>query len=825
MPERFKTVQMVQGIFFILLLSLSSGFYIGMRNVDDKSPTVVYSGLQGKVEVYRDQYGIPTIIADTLSDLVYAQGYEYARDRLFQLEFYRSILNGELSRLFGPATVEADMFLRTIGLKRAAIQVANRTEPFYRNIASSYVQGINDFIDTHLNNLPLEFQILGVDPKHWTIEDTFGIHGILAYNFAFAGLSNEIGRYELMRKVGVAKSLELLPVEYEPAREYLLSLNKTEDIVEPLPLKLQSLSSGSILGYSVPEPFRTILFPDSRKFASNNWVIAGSKTKSGNPIIANDPHLGLAVPGLWYYVTLIAKDVGLHVQGFSLPGLPLVGLGHNQYIAWGATSGIADSLDTYYLKRNQTHYLINNSEWIPFEQEAHRIPVRGESPVDYTVLLTQYGPMLNVSIEGIETQLALQWTYLEQFERNLPFKAIYLMNIAKNVDEFHEAQRYLIVPGFNWVVADIQGNIALHLNALAPIRTRGYGLIPQNGSDGGAFWNGSIPFEEQYYVKNPSEGFLLSANERVDKRNAFYLSESYALGYRARRISEVLSSNKNFPYSDRKWDLTMVHRLQADVRNLVAEDILDPILDKLLRADFSTVLHPGLTLQAVQILENWDKEMGISSTGGLLFTTFSLFLVNSTFFDELGWEMVRKLQYPGLGAVAKFLSTNSSLSWFDDVSTTEIENSNEIAIMALGKTVDYLSQKFGSDPDHWKWGTAHKIEFEHPMGGILPFLDIGGKGMNGTSFTVNALEGPWFRSNGEIRYDFAYGPSMHFTAEVEPGWESVEINYPPGVSGNPASRSYDNLYEMWRNFNYFSPSFNEQEIREGQRKTVVYRNE
>ncbi len=752
----------------ILLLALSTGFYAGMKNVDDQSTKVIYPGLEGGVEVFRDEFGIPTIIADNLNDLVYAQGYEYARDRLFQLEFYRSIMNGELSRLFGPATLEADMFLRTIGLKRAAIQVAARTETFYRNIAASYVKGI--------------------------IEDTFAVHGILAYNFAFAGLSNEIGRYELIRQVGTNKSLEILPVEYQPAKDYILSLNETDDIVGSTPLSLNSILTGSSLAYSIPEPFRSILFPRNGQFASNNWVISGSRTKSGNPIIANDPHLGLSVPGLWYYVTLIAKNENLHVQGFSLPGLPLVGLGHNQYIAWGATSGIADSVDTYYLNKNQTHYLVNGTKWISFRLEHHSIPVKGKPSIPFDVRLTQFGPMINVTIEGMETQLALQWTYLEEIERNQPFKAIYLWNKARTVDEFHEAQRYLIVPGFNWVVADMNGNIALHLNALAPIRTRGFGLIPQNGSDGGAFWNGSIPFEQQYFVKNPANGFLLSANERVDKRNIFYLSESYALGYRSRRISEVLSNNRNFPYSDTKWDLKMVHRLQADVRNLVAEDILDPILENLKESDFSDLPNKGLSIAALRSLQEWDKEMGTDSTAGLIFTTFYLFLVNETFFDELGWDMVRKLEYPGLGAIAKLLSNNISLSWFDDINTPATENAHDMSIRALSRSVQYLSNKFGNDLRDWKWGSAHRITFEHPMGGILPFFNIGGDGMNGTSFTVNALEGPWFRSNGEIRYEYAYGPSMHFTAEVEPSWSLVQVNYPPGVKGKPASPKFDNLF-------------------------------
>lgn len=815
----------LHGVIFILLLSSSMTLYIGLRNVDDRSTKVHYQGLEGKVEVYRDEYGIPSIIADTLSDVVYAQGYEFARDRLFQLEFYRSIINGELSRLFGEQTLEADMFLRTIGLKRAAVGAAEKSEPFYRSLAGSYVQGINDFIDSHLNNLPLEFQLLGVDPKHWTIEDSFAVHGVMAYNFAFAGLGHEIGRYELIRRVGALKSLDILPIEYEPAREYILSLNETEDIVSVGKLKLNSILDGSFLGYSIPDHFREILFPESSQFASNNWVISGTKTKSGSPIIANDPHLGLAVPGLWYFVTLIAKNEGIELQGFSLPGLPLIGLGHNRYIAWGATSGIADSVDTYYIKRNQTHYLVNNSIWVPFEREEHLIPVQGGGTVEFEVEITSFGPMVNVTIDGVETQLAMQWTYLEDYERNQPFKAIYLWNTAKSVDEFHEAQRYLIVPGFNWVVADVSGNIGLQLNALAPIRTKGFGLLPQNGSDGGAFWNGSVPFENQLFVKNPSQGFLYSANERVDKRNEFYLSENYALGYRARRIAEVISSNQNFPFPDSKWDLKMVHRLQADVRNLVAEDLLDPLMQDFLSANLTSFKEPGRMKQAIQLLSSWDKEMGTESVSGLIFTTFALHFVNQTFFDELGWDLIRLVQYPGLGAIARFLTQNINGTWFDDQSTSTLEKPIDIALKALSQTLNYLSDKFGNDMEGWKWGTAHRIKFEHPMGEVLPFFNIGGYGMNGTSFTVNALEGPWFKSNGEIRYEYAYGPSMHFTAEVEPNWKIVEINYPPGVSGNPGSEKFDNLFEMWRNFNYFSPDFGEEAIKENQERMVIYQNE
>ncbi len=821
--QDFSVLRTANVIFLSLLLAFPLGFLAGLRGVDDVRPTVTYNGLIGKVEVYRDQNNIPAILADNVEDMLYAQGYEFARDRLFQLEFYRSIINGELSRLFGRATIEADMFLRTIGLKRAAIRETKQADQNLVNLVSAYVQGINDFIDSHLNNLPLEFQLLGVNPKHWTVEDSFGVHGILSYNFAFGGLWNEIVRYEVIKKVGTEKSLELLPVQFEPAKEYIRNYDESIDIFGSGTLQLaQKENEDTILGYNIPDFLKDILMPKLPKFASNNWVISGAKTKYGKPILANDPHLGLSVPGLWYFVTLIARKDNIHLQGYTIPGLPFIGLGHNQYMAWGATAAIADSVDTFYLKTNGEKYLVNKTIWKDFKYEKHQIPVNGQNPIDFTVKLTDFGPMINVTINGKEGQLALKWTFLEDDPRNQPFKGIYSFIRAKSVDEFHEALKYLTVPGFNWVFADTDGNIGLQLNAQVPIRTQGYGLLPQNGSSGKSFWNGSIPYEMQYYVKNPPQNFLYSANERVDKRNQFYYSETFALGYRARRISQVIENGTDFFGDKDNWDLHMTQKLQADVKNLVAEDLLDPIIQDLSNLDFNGFENAGYLRRAVRLLEKWDKRMGVNSVEGLIFTTFTLFFVKATFEDELGWEMTRKMQYPSIGAIARFLNQKQNLNWFDNINTAKNESVIDTAVEALKQSISYLINSFGSEMDSWKWGRAHIMRFEHPMSSVLPFLDIGNEGMNGTSLTINALEGPWFRADGTIRYNFAYGPSMHFTVVVENKWGNIEINYPPGVSGNIGSKNYDNLYEMWRDFKYFSPPFNEEDIRNNYSLEVVY---
>ncbi len=665
-------------------------------------------------------------------------------------------------------------------------------------------------------------------PKHWTIEDSFAMHGVLSYNFAFAGLGHEVLRYDVIKKLGNERALDLFPVEYEPAKEYLLSYNITE---EGLPTTsktqlgfngIESTDGGSYINYRIDESIKGLLLPEWNSLASNNWVISGNLTKSGKPIIANDPHLGLAVPGLWYFVTLISKEEDIQVQGFALPGIPLIGLGHNQFVAWGATSGIADSLDTYFLKMNETSYLVNNTIWKHFETEEHIIPIRGKEPVRHVVRISDFGPLLNVTLGGENVELAVKWTYHQNYERNQPFKAIYLMNTAKSVEEFHTALQYLIVPGFNWVVADVQGDIALALNALVPIRSRGYGLLPQNGSNGLNYWNGTIPFENQYYVKNPPQGFLYSANERVDKRNLYYYSESYALGYRAKRISQVLANFTDFPYNE-PWDLPMVHRLQADVKSLSATEMLIPLISKLNSTDIISKLSYPIR-QMIEMLASWDYVIDSSRAEPLIFTTWRLLFVKRVLMDELGLRDAVRSQYGGLGTITRYLAINQSAHWFDDKSTPQKESAIDMAILALNDSYEYLSTRYGHNIRTWQYGKAHKIKFEHPMGGVLPFLNIGGEGFNGTSLTVNAMEGPWLRSNGEIRYEYAYGPSMHFTAIVSSEWTDVLINYPPGVSGNFGTSNYDNLYLEWRDFKYFSPLFDEQRIRQEYSREVIYTN-
>ena len=813
--------------FLILIISIPVGVLIGIRNLDENYiNTLNFSELHSDVKVYRDQYGIPTIVAADQHDLFFAQGYEYARDRLFQAEFYRSVANGQLSRLFGPgdnnSLIKSDQFLRTIGIKDAAQIVWDNTSPQLQQIVVDYVAGLNKFIDTHHENLPLEFQLLSigqltqgnfkaVKPLKWTPQDAVAIQGVMAYDLAFDAANRELLRQNLLSQFGPEKALELMPIMDPTARAYFLNQTNTAPAGLSLNVFKQLQKNVGYLGFK----------------GSNDWVVNGSKTSSGLPILANDPHLGLSTPSIWWQVQLYAADGSYHTQGYALPGIPGIVLGHNQNVVWGFTNTGTDSIDLYYLNtRTQDgvdQYFING-QWKPFVIKTVDIPVSGEDTQQFTIKMTDYGPVLDKELFGITDgkTYAMQWTLLSTNQNNSIFDAIMGLNTAKTADDVHNALSTFSVPGQNIVFATTSGDIGYQYTGFVPNRkVPGSGVLPQNGSDSKFGWDGFIPYDQYLYVKNPESGYFATANQKIDNRDQFYINDLYDTPYRGNRINALLSASNSI-------DNNYMRNIQADVQSTYAIDLLKNITSTISNLSF-TGDNAAIAEKAVNILLNWDHNMFMNSTGATIFGAFRIYYEEQTFFDEMQNTGIKDM-YADYAGIARYvlpsISENNTSTWFDDIRTPNIVETRDMIVQrAFNDAINFLIGKLGSNPNKWTYGRIHKVIFEHPIGTAVPLFNFntGNVASPGADMTVDAGSNTprWSEDGPEFLQDF--GPSMRLVAKVEPTWSQVEGINAPGISGNYNDAHRSDSLKDWVNVVNHPWNFNISDIQAKESPSFIFK--
>jgi penicillin G amidase len=800
-------------IILILLLSISLGVYSGLINTDNTvSTTIIHSSLSAEVNVYRDEFGIPTIIGKTISDILFAQGFEYTRDRGFQLEVTRSVTNGELMRLFGDDLYVADEFLRTLGMKRSAELIAEKTDPMILQYIQRYVDGINYYFESHQFNLPIELTILGVSPKHWEVTDVLAVQGLMAYDLSWGNINSELRNLEFIQNAGMEAFVELYPIANPNIRNYLMNFD------EPL----------EMLSFKFENPLNQIFNEYDIDFtrASNNWVVSPDKSATGNALIANDPHLGLTTPSIWWKVQLIAIDDDFHVQGFALPGTPFITVGHNKYIAWGVTNTGTDAIDLFYMRRNDTHYNINNT-WYEIERipEVYSFSNGTEKVVD--ILVTEFGPLMEFRSGDNITEYAFKWTLNEIYDRDQIVYSIYSMNRADSVDSFLEALEYFSVPGQNIVFATIDGDIGYQLTGIIPIRKNGYGLFPKNATTGLYDWIGVEDYDLQLRIINPNSGYFATANQRIDNRFIVHITEDYDEGYRAKRINQVLANGTNFDADINALTVEDMKNLQLDTYTTAADDFLSPFLSVF--SEYSYSLDQEFMNEIISILQNWNYRMDIKEIGATIFEAYRRFLVHETFMDELGIDLATRFNTKLHDITSKLLNTNHSSHWFNDLTTDIIETAEDIAVRALDKTVQYLVNRLGTDLNNWEYGKLHQLTINHQMGGVLPIFNKGPQPAPGSALTVNAIGGvrwSFSEDNGaNLNYQTSFGPSMRYVAEVEPKWLNILGILPVGISGNIMSPNYDNFFEPYLVGEYYQWIFTDDVNNLEYKVEITYRKE
>ncbi|MEE9215885.1 MAG: penicillin acylase family protein [Anaerolineales bacterium] len=787
-------------IFAVVALAVAAfRFLVAPRAFPQVDGTLELEGLDAPVDIYRDSFGIPHIYASTEHDLLMANGFVHAQDRFWQMEFQRRLTTGRLSEILGESLLDADRYFRTIGLHRAAAVEAESLEGEDLERFSAYAEGVNAYLRTHNGPRGLEFTILGLqgtkfDPDPWSPFETLVSGKAIAW-FLRSNADQELARAHIAARLGTPAIEELMPA-YEP--DYPIIVNQT-------------LAESTL--QSVPEmAFSRYPWASGQGLGSNSAVISGERTATGGPLLANDPHLGIQMPSVWYEIGLhcepVSPECGLNVVGASFPGNPGVIIGHNDRIAWGFTFLLGDHED-YFIERlnpeNPNQYEFRG-EWLDMEIVREEIVVEGQDePVIIDVRKTHHGPIINDVAGGVEQDwefgwepLAYSWTALEP---GTAHKTFLRLNFAQNWKEFRDALQYLDVAGQNAVYADVDGNIGYQATGRYPIRTRSDGSMPVPGWTGEFEWTEFIPHEELPSVFNPPEGYVATANNAVVGTDYPYLiGVDWDRGYRARRLVELLEADNSISVQD-------LQTIQRDTNSLYTQDILHHFLS----------LQPSNVTQrrALDILRAWDGREDRDSAGAAIFETLRLDLISNLFADELGDQLLGRASSQALFIAARNMLNEPESTWFDNTLTSEVEQQEDILLQTLEETVEQLREELGDDPASWRWGDLHYATFKHrPFGlsGILPLEWIFNRGPVEVDGGLETL----FRSGYDVNEPFGVTSFSSYLqiVDLDDMRRSLSM-HTTGQSGHPFNSHYDDMIDPWRNHQYHSMLWSRDQVETG----------
>lgn len=780
-------------------------YWLLQRPLPQTSGELKVAGLDGRVEVIRDRWGVPHIYAQTMPDLLFAQGFVHAQDRLWQMEFWRRLVAGRLSEVMGARTVPVDRWVRTLGLRRVAEQEALRVDAAMRTQLDAYVAGVNAVIAQ--GRLPIEFSLLRYDPEPWQLADLFAWGKMMAWQLS-VNWQTEIMRAQLIHLLGpeLAAELEVAydgPLNAPPGVDYggigSVALSKAEDASE-------------LIGP-----------PPEAGLGSNNWVVGGSRTATGAPLLASDMHLNMALPAIWYENHLVCQPAGFNVTGVSFAGIPYVMCGHNEHVAWAFTNGFPDVQDLYIerLRREGSRVFYEyQGEWRRAEVRQEIIPVKGAEPVIEEVITTHHGPIINNMVrypagEPLgEAPLALRWTAHEPDEQ---FRAIYLMNQARTCQELHQAARYWSVPVQNIVYADRAGNIGYTFPGRLPIRASGDGRVPVPGWTGEYEWTGYVPFAELPHYLNPAQDYIATANNRVvDDAYPYPLGYDFAIKDRAQRIHELIQAQP-------KIDIAAIKEMHYDVLSLTART-LRPLWDELTTDD------PEL-MDVIALMQQWDGRLAADSAAAAVYQVFMRKLLRLVLGGRLGELMdyfAGKGPTPLLSETSQYgprswewllrLLNQPDSAWF--AAAANGQNPRAACVLAaLRQTVDFLQAELGAAIDDWAWGKLHQLTFSHAMGSVRPLDKLFNRGpfpIGGDSTTVFAT--------GVHYYDLAnnpvVGPPNRMILDLSDWGNSLSM-VAPGQSGQPGSKHYDDQVEAFFTQQYHPMLFARQDV-EAQAEGVLW---
>ncbi len=761
--------------------------------------TLQMKGISQPVEIIKDIWGISHIYAQNQEDLFFAQGFNVARDRLFQLEIWRRQATGTLAEILGPRALKKDIGSRLLKARVDMEKELSHYHPQGEEIIGSFVRGINAYIDltdAEPSLLPLEFKLLGLKPGYWTPDIVISRH-----NGLFRNARTEVSIARSVLTLGREKSRSLLNLE--PGNPDLVPDEVINlSLVSPAILELYSSSRSSVQfepediaiqnhpAHDPPSISRLLAPPQDLNYGeipgSNNWVVKGTLTDTGYPFMANDPHRSLQIPSLRYWVHLNAP--GWHVIGGGEPALPGVSIGHNEYGTWGLTIFAIDQEDLYAYDTNpqNPHHYKYRGKWEEMTILQETIPVKGENPVTVDLKYTRHGPVLHEDREHRKAY-SLRAAWLEI--GGAPYLASLRMDQARNWEEFREACSYSHTPSENMVWADRENNIGWQAVGITPLRKNWKGLLPVPG-DGRFEWEGYLSIKDLPHIFNPQEGYFATANQNnVPEGYPHDLGFLWSEPYRFMRIAEVLQSGRKFTLEDMK-------RLQMDYLSIPARDLV-PYLKDLHSSDQRTE-------KVIQMLLAWDFVLDENSVEAAIFMAWFRRL-RDTVWNLLVPETNRQ-RLPS----RPMKTMMDSLARPDDkFGADPVSERDEILVESLEQGLKDLDERLGSDISLWEYGQekSHHIVLHHMLSMALgddlrSKFDTGPIPRGGSGFTVNMT------GNG---YNQTSGASFRIIVDCS-DWDNSAGTNCPGQSGDPESPHYKDLFEPWGKDQYFPVCFSRKKV-------------
>jgi penicillin amidase len=762
------------------LVNPFAGFWQNGTRGDGPPDRLTVNGLLDEVKIAWDARRVPHIFARNDHDLYFAQGYITARDRLWQMEFQAIYAGGRLSEIAGRRGLESDRLFRRFGLVWAAeraVEALDRDSLALRAV-QAYTDGINAYIGAlHRKDYPVEYKILDYSPEPWTLLES----GLLlkAMSYDLTAYNDERWMTAARKALGEPVVDELFPFEPPAFVDPVIPRGTTWDFT-PLPVpEPAEAAPPAPPGKSAPWPegilpasFVPAPNPDPPEIGSNNWAVSGSLTKSGYPILANDPHLRLTLPSIWYEIQLSAP--GTNAAGVSLPGTPFVIIGYNEKTSWGFTNAGDDVLDWYAVKfwdESHREYLYNG-EWRGTSFRTEMIRVRGEKPVIDRVVYTRQGPVVwlegepEPSNKSVPVGAALRWMAHDPSNEFLTF---YRLNRARDYPGYIEALAAWDCPAQNFAYADADGTIAIWHNGKYPLRPKGQGRYILDGSNPADEWRGWIPRDENPHVENPPRGFVSSANQKpTDGGYPYYLGWDYASFERATRINGILEEMKDVTPED-------MARMQNDSLSLRARMALPRLLGGIDARDLTAAER-----WALDELKAWDFENLAGIAAPTIFAQFWSDFNEKTWNDEKRGELWG-MRWPRSEVVIDLILDHPDSGFFDDRTTPGKESMADIAGAAFRAAITELQAECGPPGKSWTWGAWRHAGIGHL--GRIPGFGREKLPMNGGGNAINA-SGPGF------------GPSWRMVVEMGPEVKAWGI-LPGGASGNPGSRYYDIGVDDW----------------------------
>lgn len=763
-------------IIIIIAVLIIGSIFMLKSSLPEYSGEQIVENIKNEISIYRDIYGVAYINSPNEMDVYFGLGYAHAQERLFQMDFSRRAGQGKLSEIFGTETILFDKMFRTIGLSELAKQNYLKYDPLSKQILISYANGVNEFIRTSPDKLTIEFDLLGYKPSLWKPEHSLIIAKLMAWELNISWWS-DIALSHLIQKFGEEKVKDILPTFDENAPTIVTK-------------NYQSYSNISLDLIKVDKSFRNFSGMNGTHIGSNNWVVNGEKSKSGLPIIANDPHLSFSTPAKWYVVSLHSEH--FNADGFTLPGVPGIVIGKNKNISWVVTNVMADDSDFYIEKLDslEEHYYFND-QWLPLTIKQDTISVKDSASVIFSIRKNHRGPIISdihtykklfPNDEQKSSDVSMKWSALE-FSNEL--LSIYKINHAKNWKEFNDALELFHSPGQNFVYTDMEGNIGYVAGVKLPKRKSNSPTFISDGIRGDDDWVGYVNFSENPRVFNPTENFIASANNKTIENYPYHISNLWEPRSRINRITELLNMNEKHSSEDFK-------KYQNDFFSHYAKDLVPYIISA-----FENYKINDKNLSAsLRILDKWDYMMIAESQVPSIYVIFFQYLMKNIFEDELGERLFKEYIFLAnipYRVVAQLLKKNSS-DWFDDVNTEVIENRDEIIRKSLIQTVEYLENNYGDSPEYWQWGEIHNITFKHYFSGTSSLIDkllnIGPYKIGGDGTTVFNTEYSFTDP-----FECKLGPSMRFIYDLSKP-DEFEFILPTGQSGHFFNKHYNDMTEL-----------------------------